>query len=216
MLDRRGGELFDTKAPPPVTVPALSCLKVPVVDEGAERREIADKFAEHRTIRAGVECWQAISTVNTFEAWTKIAKSLQVGRNHVLRATGAAGPAGQIYCKAFSAWIDQHGFSGIEKSVRSAALDLVEHLAEIEAWRLTLSEKRRRQLKHPLSNVAAWRKATAQAKSTDLHRAAALAWRRFVSCAKALPANEAALLWQAALSEAQSMTMPTPLQQGRD
>jgi hypothetical protein len=75
MLDRRGGELFDTKAPPPVTVPALSCLKVPVVDEGAERREIADKFAEHRTIRAGVECWQAISTVNTFEAWTKIAKA---------------------------------------------------------------------------------------------------------------------------------------------
>ena len=42
---------------------------------------------------------------------------------------------GQIYCKAFSAWIEQHGFNGIEKTVRSAALDLVEHLAEIEAWR---------------------------------------------------------------------------------
>jgi hypothetical protein len=71
---------------------------------------------------------------------------------------------GQIYCKAFGAWLAKCGFGSIEKSVRSAALDLVEHLAEIEAWRATLSEKRRRrQLKHPLSNVAAWRKATAQA-----------------------------------------------------
>ena len=144
------------------------------------------------------------------------AKSF-AGRTRPCRASDRrCRPAGQSYCKAFPAWIDQHGFSGIEKTVRSAALDLAEHLAEIEAWRATLSEKRQRQLKHPLTNVAAWRKATAQAKSTDLHRAAALAWRRFVSCAKALPADEAALLWQAALSEAQSMTMPTPLQQGRE
>jgi hypothetical protein len=47
---------------------------------------------------------------------------------------------GQIYCKAFGAWLAKCGFGSIEKSVRSAALDLVEHLAEIEAWRATLSE----------------------------------------------------------------------------
>jgi hypothetical protein len=66
--------------------------------------------------------------------------------------------------------------------VRSAALDLVEHLAEIEAWRLTLSEKRRRQLKHPLSNVAAWRKAPQQAADPlirdDPVEAAKAAWQR--------------------------------------
>jgi hypothetical protein len=73
----------------------------------------------------------------------------------------------------------------------------------------------RRQLKHLLSNVAAWRKAT-QVKSTDPYKAAVLAWRRFVACVEALPSDQARLLWQAALSEAQSMTMPTPLQQGRD
>jgi hypothetical protein len=87
------------------------------------------------------------------------------------------------YCKAFSAWIAKHGFNGIEKTVRSAALDLVEHLAEIEAWRLTLSEKRRRQLKHPLSNVAAWRKAPQQAADPlirdDPVEAAKAAWQRF-------------------------------------
>jgi hypothetical protein len=127
----------------PVTLPALQFLeKGPPVDDEPERREVADKFAEFRTIRAGVECWQAISTVNTFAAWTKIAKSLQVGRQAALRATGANRPAGQIYCKAFSAWIDQHGFNGIEKSVRSAALDLLEHLAEIESFPATLRERR--------------------------------------------------------------------------
>jgi len=109
---------------------------------------------------------------------------------------------GQIYCKAFGAWLAKCGFGSIEKSVRSAALDLVEHLAEIEAWRATLSEKRRRQLKHPLSNVAAWRKATAQAKGTDLRRAAALAWRRFVACAEALAADEARPLSQSVPAEA--------------
>ena len=108
---------------------------------------------------------------------------------------------GQIYCKAFSEWIAQHGFSGIERTVRSAALDLVEHLSEIESFRATLSEKRQRQLKHPLSNVAAWRKAT-QVKSTDPYKAAVLAWRRFCACVTALPADEARPLWATAQAQA--------------
>jgi hypothetical protein len=115
--------------------------------------------------------------VGRCEAWVKIGRALQIGRDYSLKTTGANRPAGQIYSKAFSAWIAKHGFNGIEKTVRSAALDLVEHLAEIEAWRLTLSEKRRRQLKHPLSNVAAWRKATTQAKSTNSRRGLSAARR---------------------------------------
>ncbi len=126
------------------------------------------------------------------------------GRDYALKTTGANRPMGQTYCKAFGAWLAKCGFSGIEKTVRSAALDLVEHLAEIESWRATLSEKRRRQLKHPLSNVAAWRKATAPVKALcadDPVRAAIAAWRRFVACVEALPAEEAQPLWQAAQAE---------------
>ena len=65
---------------------------------------------------------------------------VQIGRDYSLKTTGANRPMGQIYCKAFGAWLAKCGFGSIEKSVRSAALDLVEHLAEIEAWRATLSE----------------------------------------------------------------------------
>ena len=90
--------------------------------------------------------------------------------------------------------------------MRSAALDLVEHLAEIEAWRLTLSEKRRRQLKHPLSNVAAWRKAPQQAADPlirdDPVEAAKAAWQRFCALTRALPADEARPLWQVAQTQA--------------
>ena len=85
MLDRRGGELFDTKAPPPVTVPALSCLKVPVVDDGAERREVAARFLEARIIKTGAECWQAIGRAESFEARVKIGRALQIGHAECFR-----------------------------------------------------------------------------------------------------------------------------------
>jgi hypothetical protein len=194
MLSRLGVELLDRKQPTrPVTMPALKLDNIDI--EAVERAATAAKFLEARTIRAGVECWQAIGRAESFEAWVKIGKALQIGRDYALKTTGANRPMGQIYCRTFSAWIDQHGFSGIEKSVRSAALDLAEHLEDIEAWRLTLNEKRRRQLKHPLSNVAAWRKATQ-------HRAAVLAWARFCACTKVLPADQAAPLWRAAQAQA--------------
>jgi hypothetical protein len=69
MLNRRGGEFFDPSAPPPVPValPALEFLKKgPPVDEESERRETATKFLEARTIKAGVECWQAIGRAESF------------------------------------------------------------------------------------------------------------------------------------------------------
>jgi len=204
MLNRLGSELHNDAEPPraPVTLPDLSFLRMgPPVDD-PEPRETAARFAEHRTIKAGAECWQAIGKAESFEAWVKIGKALQIGRDYSLKTTGANSVMGQVYAKCFSAWIAKHGFERMVPSVRSSALDLVEHLADIEAFRLTLSEKRRRQLKHPLSNVAAWRKATAQAKDTDLHKAAVLAWARFRSCLEALPANEALPLWQAARAQA--------------
>ncbi len=210
MLERgysRFGGDGEAIAPAPATMPQLEFLKAPLVDDGAERREIAAKFLEARIIKTGVECWQAIGRAESFEAWVKIGKALQIGRNHALKTTGANRPMGQTYCKAFGAWLAKCGFHGIEKTVRSAALDLVEHLAEIEAWRLTLSEKRRRQLKHPLSNVAAWRRATQSNGKCpqDLKRDAVAAWRRFCALTLALPSSERTSLWQAVQAELEAM-----------
>jgi len=46
-------------------------------------------------------------------------EALQIGRSHAMKATGANAPMGQIYCKEFSIWIEQHGFKRMAKSVRS-------------------------------------------------------------------------------------------------
>jgi hypothetical protein len=43
------------------------------------------------------------------------------------------------------------------KSTRSVAIELHENAAAIEQWRSTLSERQRRRLIHPLSNVRRWR-----------------------------------------------------------
>jgi hypothetical protein len=138
-------------------MPELAFLKAPLVDDESERREVADKFAEYRTIRAGVECWQAIGRAVSFEAWVKIGKALQIGRDYSLKATGANRPMGQIYCKAFSAWITKHGFERMAKSTRSVAIELAENVEAIEAWRDTLPERQRKRLVHPLSVTRRWR-----------------------------------------------------------
>ena len=175
-LNRLGVECFDgTRPPAPVTLPALKLDNIDI--EAVERAATAAKFLEARTIRTGVECWQAIGRAESFEAWVKIGKALQIGRDYSLKATGANRPMGQIYCKAFSAWLAKHGFSGIEKSVRSAALDLVEHLAEDRS--MAGNAQREAATAVEASVVERCRVAesnSAQAESTDLHKAAVLAW----------------------------------------
>ena len=208
MLNRRGGELIDLKErpPPPVTVPEVTFLTTgPPVDDEPERREVAAKFLEARTVKAGVECWQAIGRAESFEAWVKIGKALQIGRDHSLKATGANRPMGQIYCKATSAWIAKHGFDRMPKSTRSVAIELAENIEAIEAWRDTLPERQRKRLISPLAVTRRWKAATGQSqtlRSQDLKRDAIAAWRRFVSCVEALPAAEARGLWATAQAQA--------------
>jgi len=94
--------------------------------------------------------------------------------------------------------------SQMPKSTRSVvALD--ENANPIEAWRMTLPERQRKRLIHPLSNVRRWRAATAHGNGkcpADLKREAIAAWRRFVSCVRSLPTDQATILRQMALAEA--------------
>jgi hypothetical protein len=59
---------------------------------------------------------------------------------------------------------------------------------------------------HPLSNVRRWRASLNHGNGNgkcpqDLKRDAMAAWRRFVSCVRSLPADQAAPLWEIALAE---------------
>jgi hypothetical protein len=106
---------------------------------------------------------------------------------------------GRRYSQAFNAWIRTHHFEAMPKATRSVALDLNENLSEIEAWRTTLTEKERRRLVHPLSNVRRWRKATtpkSDGRTENAVAAARAALNRFVACVEALPPEKAEPLWR--------------------
>ena len=200
MLDRRGGELFDTKAPPPalVTVPELSFLKKgPLVDDEPERREVAARFLEARTVKAGAAAWESLNKAEreTYPRWKAIAAALAIGRNHALRAAGTDIPNGAHYTAALTDWLTKNfGNRPMPKATRYWCLRLHENLGAIEEWRATLPETKRAKLVNPLSVCRAWLRATAHPRSVDPHRTAVLAWRRFVSCVQALPADQASVI----------------------
>jgi hypothetical protein len=101
-----------------------------------------------------------------------------------------------------------HGFETMPKSTRSVAIELHENADAIEAWRTTLPERQRKRLVHPLSNVRRWRAATASPaapQDDDLQRDALYHWRRFRLCLKALPPDEAILLWQSVSAEVEAL-----------
>jgi hypothetical protein len=61
-----------------------------------------------------------------------------------------------------------------------------------------------RVVSHPLSNVRRWRASLNHGNGKcpqDLKRDAVAAWKRFVGCVEALPADQAATLWEIALPE---------------
>jgi hypothetical protein len=183
----------------PVTLPRLGWLdKAPVED----KKEIAARFAEQRTIRAGIEAWQAITKAESFSGWKNIGAALAIGKAHALKITGANAAWGRNYSAAFAEWNRQHGFDRMASSVRSVAIELHEHIDQIESWRSTLPEWQRRRLIHPLSVIRRWRSATAQPKSADSVAKAAASWNRFVACMNSLPPDVALPLWKAAQAEA--------------
>jgi hypothetical protein len=179
----------------PVSLPVFN---LPPLDLESEIREAAAKVAERRVIRAGLDAWQAIGKAESFAAWAAIGKALAIGKAHALRTVDTNAPWWQRrYGYRFNEWLKTNGFfSGMTPSVRSVAIELYENLPAIEAWRATLSEKQRRSLIHPLSNVRRWKAATMpEGKSlTHLRGDARAALKHFLTCLRKLPAGEASML----------------------
>jgi hypothetical protein len=104
-------------------------LNLPAYDDAEDRKELAAKLTEQRTIRAGAEAWAEISKLGSFSAWCKIGAALAIGRAYALRVSGASEPWGRNYTHAFSRWAKVHGFKGMPPATRSWAIALHENLA---------------------------------------------------------------------------------------
>jgi hypothetical protein len=185
----------------PVTLPKL----VFMAGEEDDTKEAAERIATTRTIRRGLEAYQAINRAESFEGYAAIGRALAVGRDYALKATGANAPMGRRYSVAFSEWVKRHGFVGMQKSVRSVTLELHANIEAIIAWRDGLPERQRRRLVHPLSVTRRWKASTGQYQAQRFRDAkweAQTTWARFVACAKALPPDLARPLWEAAQAQA--------------
>ena len=180
----------------PVTLAPIKLLPVDDVDE---RRELAQRFAQQRIIRAGRDAWEAINKAESFDGWKAIGAALAIGRDHALRSTGASAPTGRRYTWAFSAWCKRHGFGKMRPATRSWCLALYENLAAIMAWRDSLPTGRgRRPPLNPQSCVKGWQRSRANGNGharQDWRKEAISAWQRFCFCVAALPAAEQAAMW---------------------
>ena len=67
----RGGEEQERI---PVTLPKLTILETPPDDIEREVREAAAYVVTQRTIRAGLDAWQAINKAESFEGWKAIGR----------------------------------------------------------------------------------------------------------------------------------------------
>lgn len=190
----------EPKAPPPIALPKLVYLNQAPLDDTREKAaEMAAQFNEKRIIRRGVDAWAVVKKAESFDGWKAIGAALAIGRNHALRASGAAAPIGQNYSRAFSQWLDRTGFPQMPKPLRSWALDLDQNILAITEWRATLSDRERRRLTNPQSIVRRWRKDTApvhEADQVDVLQAASAALGRFLACMELLGPDEAAPLWR--------------------
>jgi hypothetical protein len=189
------------RVPLPPTLPNFQ-FREP--DTEQEMREAAERIAEKRTIRDGLDSWREIKRVETFAGWVKIGKALLIGKRFALRVSGANRAWGSTYSRAFSRWLLDHGFERMPGPTRSVAIELAESAEAITAWRDSLPERRRKRLIHPLSVTRRWKASLAHGNGKcpqDLKREAVAAWRRFLAYTKALPPEQAAPIWQMALAE---------------
>jgi hypothetical protein len=186
--------------------------KLRFMDETVDDTAIkAEQILNLRIIRAGKDAWQEIAKAESFDAWERIGAALTIGKAHALRMSHANAPWGQNYCREFSRWAKEYGFSTMRSGDRSYAIALHENIGAITAWRATLSDKQRSRLTTAQGNVRKWQASIEPPRngqcSSDLAARATRHWRCFLDCMRALPPEEREALWNASLAE---LMVPNP------
>jgi hypothetical protein len=125
---------------------------------------------DQATIRCGQEAWHRLKKGSTFEDWKQVGAAHVLGRTEAMREAHVNKPEGRNYNAAFGRWQKRCGFEDLDKAARSRLFEMMDHLAQIETWRATLTVTQRLDLNHPTSVVRRWRAATAKPKQEDEHK----------------------------------------------
>jgi hypothetical protein len=105
---------------------------------------------EAKLEREADEALERIQRGQTWLDWVKVAQLFAHGRKQAMLRGHANKPEGKGYNLCFSAWLDAHPkLRSIDKATRNHAMQCVDQLDAIEAWRLTLAENQRQTINHP-------------------------------------------------------------------
>jgi hypothetical protein len=92
--------------------------------------------------------------------WLVIAEALEEGRTEVLRSLSTNVDRGKRYDKAIGEWLVRNKFKEIDKGARSRLRECLQHRAEIEKWRSTLTDSQRWAFNHPDTVLKKWKAST--------------------------------------------------------
>jgi hypothetical protein len=118
-------------------------------------------------VRRGQEAWTRLQAGRSWEDWLAVGEAIQVGRHRAMVEADTNQPRGSRFNSIFGEWLQETGFSTLDKGDRKRLLDCLEHRAAIEAWRETLPANKRLQLNHPASVWRNWQKATVAGKAAS-------------------------------------------------
>ena len=106
-------------------------------------------------IDRGRQAWKNIRRDQAFEDWLMVGRALLIGRGAAMAEAGKNTPQGKGYATAFGKWLSDNGFADMDKGDRTRLTHIMDHEAEVIAWRNTLTLTERLRLNHPTS---VWRR----------------------------------------------------------
>jgi hypothetical protein len=97
------------------------------------------------TVRKGKEAWDRLqnNSNSNWQDWCAIGWAHVIGRAAAMREARVNTPKGRRYNAAFTAWQSKHGFENLDSGDRCRLFEVMDHLPEIEAWRQTLTPRKR-------------------------------------------------------------------------
>jgi hypothetical protein len=108
-------------------------------------------------IAAGRAAWKRLETVKrqNFHDWQQVSAALGIG---TMLCAGLAGDTtGAKYARLYSVWLRRNGLEGVDAGDRSRLKYYREHASEIDAWRNSLPENKRRRVNHPRTVIRGYR-----------------------------------------------------------
>jgi hypothetical protein len=136
------------------------------MDNGEAQRFEAEY--EARLEREADEALERIQRGQTWLDWRKVAELFSHGRKLAMLHGHANKPEGKGYNLCFSGWLDSHPkLRMVDKATRNHAMQCMDQIDAIEAWRATLAENQRQTINHPTTVLRRFKAADRESAGGD-------------------------------------------------